>query len=191
MATPHLCTVLGRQACHCSTYGIFQRLPFAVEKDSNSSGMPTPWLNLSEPLNDLTHDFSCLQDWRLFVSDLKPDSRLCSCFQDSTSSTEDKCYLYSRLHGVVYSISGSKNDTPLLASQVTAPLVINDNCYDVSSLDEMRPSISCSVSCSVGSLSQSFISQMPPLSSQILLSHCILKFTPRGSPIFLVRIYLC
>lgn len=59
---------------------------------------------------------------------------------------------------MVYSASGSENDPPLLALQVTAPLVINDNCYDVSSLHEMRPSISSSVSSSVGSSSQSFVS---------------------------------
>ena len=28
MAAAHLCAVLGRHACRCSPYGIFQRMPF-------------------------------------------------------------------------------------------------------------------------------------------------------------------
>ena len=59
---------------------------------------------------------------------------------------------------MVYSASGSENDTPLHALQVTAPLVITDDCYDVFSLHVVQPSIRSSVSSSVGSLSQSFVS---------------------------------
>ena len=55
---------------------------------------------------------------------------------------------------MVYSASGSENDTPLHALQVTAPLVITDDCYDVFSLHVVQPSVSSSV----GSLSQSVVS---------------------------------
>ena len=53
------------------------------------------------------------------------------------SSVEDKCYLDSRLSGVVHSDSGSEGDTLVLSSQVTVPLVINDD----SSRSEVNKSV--------------------------------------------------
>lgn len=90
----------------------------------------------------------------------------------------------SRLHRVVYSTSGCESDTPLLALQVTAPLVINDNCHDVSSLHEMRPSISSSVSSSVGSSSQSFVSPdaTPSEPNSFVMLHT--QVYASGQPIF-------
>ena len=71
---------------------------------------------------------------------------------------EDKCYLDSRLSGVVHSDPGSASATPLPSSQVTVPLVIDDNFTDVcSSLHVVQPSISSSLSSRLGISSQSFV----------------------------------
>lgn len=165
MAAAHLCLVLGGQTCCSSSNGIFKRMSFGGREGFQLFRNDCTLTRTSEPLN---HDSPFLQDSRLSVSDFKPDSRLCSCFQDPISSVEDKCYLDSRLSGVVHSDPGSESATPLPSSQVTVPLVplcfiylhsfiplvIDDNFNDAcSSLHVVQPSISSSLDIS----SQSFV----------------------------------
>ena len=100
---------------------------------------------------------------------------------------EDKCYLDSRLSRVVHSDPGSESATPLPSSQVTVPLVIDDNFTNVcSSLRVVQPSISSSLSSSLGISSQSFATPdaLQFLSNQISLSRYIIKFTLRGDLVF-------
>ena len=165
MAAAHLCLVLGGHACCCLSYGIFKRMSFGGGEGFQLFWNDCTLTRTSEPLN---HNSPCLQDSRLSVSDFKPDFRLCSCFQEPISSVEDKCYLDSRLSGVVHSDPGNESATPLPSSQVTVPLVplcfiylhsfvplvINDNFNDVcSSLHVVQPSISSSL----GISSQTFV----------------------------------
>ena len=59
---------------------------------------------------------------------------------------------------MIHSDPGSESATPLPSSQVTVPLVIDDNFTDVcSSLHAVQPSISSSSSSSLGISSQSFV----------------------------------
>ena len=90
---------------------------------------------------------------------------------------EDKYYLDSRLSEVVCSDCSSESDTPLASSQVTIPLVINDNFNDVcSSLQVVQPCFSSRISSSVGISCQSFVSPHVPLfepSSFVMLHNLV------------------
>lgn len=87
---------------------------------------------------------------------------------------------------MVHSDYGSESAIPSLSSQVTAPLVINENFHDVCLLLQVvQPCFSPSISSSLGLSSKSFVSQDAPLfeSNSFVTLHNLVYAT--GQPNFL------